>query len=196
MAGRWSSPLSGWRWRVALVAVSLAAAPVAAAMAAGATGAGAPVAASGPTGLALVVVDGDAAHTVVDRLAAGERVELAYVHSIYGAPARERFRVEGIGLTLVSVTSPNDAVLDYYAVAGGRTVGADGWRTLTLDEPVQITALPLIATPVGQRTVVVRGRCYPLWTAAPGSHVTLTVRRNEAHGKLPSGPCPFEMGDG
>jgi hypothetical protein len=177
--------ISGWRWWATVAAATIAAAAVTTAIPAGAVG----------PSPALVVDDGKAARSVT-RLAAGEQVELMYIHSIYGAAARERFRADRGGLTMTEVVSRNDAVLDYYAVDGTRSVDADGWRTLVLAEPVHFESLPLVATPVGERTVVVRGQCYPLYTGQPGRHLSITVRRQGPRSRLASGRCPFTLTSG
>lgn len=174
--------LSGWRWWATAAAVTMTAAAITTAIPAGATG----------PSPALVVTDDDAAHSIA-RLAAGEQVELVYIHSIYSEPARERFRADPGGLTMTEVVSRSDAVLDYYAVAGTRSVDADGWRTLMLAIPVHFESIPLIATPVGERTLVVRGRCFPLYSGQPGRHLSITVRRQGPRSRLASGRCPFTL---
>lgn len=177
--------LSGWRWWAAVAAVTMTAAAVTIAIRAGR---------AGPSP-ALVVAHDGVAHSVA-LLSAGEQVELVYIHSIYNAPAVERFRAERGGLTLTEVVSRNDAVLDYYAVAGTRSVDHDGWRTLVLAESVHFPSVPLIATPVGERTVVVRGRCYPLYTGQPGRHLSIHLRRHGPRSRLASGRCPFAVPTG
>jgi len=177
--------ISGWRWWATAAAVTMTAAAVTTAILA---------AAAGPAP-ALVVTQDDGAHSIA-RLVAGEQVELVYIHSIYGEPARERFRADRDGLTMTEVVSRSDAVLDYYAVAGTRTIDGDGWRTLLLAEPVHFESVPLIATPVGERTVVVRGQCYPLYSGQPGRHLSITVRREGPRSRLASGRCPFALTTG
>ena len=126
--------------------------------------------------LLAVVRAGDGGPRVVARDAGGYvvaslalpgdgRFALAYRHSVYRAPALERFRAApGGGLRLEAVSSPSEAVLDYYAL-DGRRARRDGWWTLRLAHPVRFQTLPLIATSVGRRTLVAGGTRIPLYAA-------------------------------
>jgi hypothetical protein len=85
-------------------------------------------------------------------------------------------RPEG-GFRLVAVGSPSQAVLDYYGLAG-RVHRDGGWLRLELGEPQRFERLPIIATGLGRRTLVVGGSATPL--AAPGgrpAHLLLGVQR-------------------
>jgi len=106
---------------------------------------------------------GDAVATLP--LPADRHFDLAYRHSVYHAPALERFRAApGGGLRLEAVSSPSEAVLDYYAL-DGRRARRDGWWTLRLAHPARFETLPLIATSVGRRTLVAGGTRIPLYAA-------------------------------
>jgi hypothetical protein len=81
------------------------------------------------------------------------------------------------GFWLVAVGSPNQAVLDYYGLTG-RTHREGGWLRLQLREPQRFERLPLVATGLGRRTLVVGGRRVLL--APPGgepAHLVVTVER-------------------
>ena len=54
------------------------------------------------------------------RLPPSGEFALEYLHSYYRRPARETFRAAGDGFELVAVSSPSEAVLDYYEIAGAR----------------------------------------------------------------------------
>jgi hypothetical protein len=80
--------------------------------------------------LGSLAVAGGSPH-VVARAADGEVVaelrlaqpafSVEYRHSYYGAPARESFRVREDGsFELAAVSSPSEAVLDYYEIDGTR----------------------------------------------------------------------------
>ncbi|MEU8252318.1 hypothetical protein, partial [Nonomuraea sp. NPDC048916] len=53
--------------------------------------------------------------------------------------------------------------------------------------PATYDELPLIATPIGRRTLVAGGRCLPLYPASGARRVLLTVGLTAA-GR--GGPCP------
>jgi hypothetical protein len=111
-------------------------------------------------------------------LPASGRFELHYRHSYYQSEAAESFvaRPSG-GFALVAVRSPSQAVLDYYGLAG-RTSREGQWLRLELREPQQFQRLPLIATRLGQRTLVVRSERLPL-ARGDGypAHLTIVVRQ-------------------
>ena len=128
---------------------------------------------------AVVTVTGaDGRPMAAQVLPAAGRFELRYRHSYYRAEAAESF-VAGPdgGFRLVAVGSPNQAVLDYYGLIG-RTHREGGWLRLQLREPQRFERLPLVATELGRRTLVVGGRTVPL--APPGgepAHLVITVER-------------------
>ena len=104
------------------------------------------------------------------------RFALSYRHSVYRAEVTETFAVADGGFRLVAVTSPSEAVLDYYELEG-RRVADHGWRLEPAATP-RLEALPLVATEVGRRTLVVGDRRVPLFT--PGgspAHLVLSVQR-------------------
>jgi hypothetical protein len=149
------------RWAAAAVAVVLAAAV-----------------ALLPQQTAVTVTGADGRPVAAAALPASGRFELRYRHSYYGVEAVEWFQAapEG-GFRLVAVGSPSQAVLDYYGLAG-RVRRDGGWLRLELDRPQRFERLPVIATGLGRRTLVVGGAATPL--VAPGgqaAHLTLDVRR-------------------
>jgi hypothetical protein len=121
-----------------------------------------------------LAVSGDSAHGVVARDAAGAEVArlalpatgefaLEYRHSYYRKPARETFRAAGDGsFALVAVSSPSEAVLDYYEIEGERT-RRDGVWTLRPATPARFDDMALAATAVGRRTLVAGTRRAALW---------------------------------
>jgi Domain of unknown function (DUF1850) len=129
--------------------------------------------------LGAMAVVGGPPH-VVARAADGERVAelrvadtfaLEYVHSYYRRPARETFRVrDDGGFELVAVSSPSEAVLDYYEIEGDRA-RRGGWWTLRPERPARFDEMALAATEVGRRTLVVGGERAPLY----GGPVHLTI---------------------
>jgi hypothetical protein len=120
-----------------------------------------------------VVVRDDAGRVLVKAaLPADGRFALAYRHSYYRVPARERFEAGSDGFRMVGVESPSEAVLDYYAIAGAKTPGR--WMALAPVEPRRFDRLPLIATATGRRTLEVAGRRYPLYARAP-RHLIIEV---------------------
>ncbi|WP_433509689.1 DUF1850 domain-containing protein [Nonomuraea sp. CA-143628] len=111
---------------------------------------------------------------------------IGYIHSIYHAPSAEVFTVQGRRFTMRAVVSTSGGVLDYYALDGQRGHAAGLW-TLRLAVPAIYDELPLIATPIGRRTLIAGGRCLPLYPASGAAQVRLTVRLAlDDRG----GPCP------
>ena len=100
------------------------------------------------------------------------RFALAYRHSVYKAPAEERFRATGDGFVLDSIASPHAAVIDYYELEGQRT-RERGWWVLRPDHPARFETMPLAATRRGQRTLVTGGSRLPLYGHAV--HLRLAV---------------------
>ena len=124
---------------------------------------------------------------------------LAYEHSAYRAPALELFSARCRDLAagvptkrkittrcgrfvMYGVASPNEAVLDYYAVAGSRTRVA-GWWLLRLDRPQEFDELPLIGTPVGRRTLVSAAGCVPLYPSAGAYDLRIRIAPSHPAGR-------------
>lgn len=136
----------------------------------------------------LVIVDEDGA-SVLTGVEAGERFQLSYVHSIYRAPAVEHFVVQDSSLVMTHISSTSEAVIDYYALDGARRA-TGGWHTLSMRDSVRYEELRIIGTEVGQRTVVVGGRCYPLFSAAGSRHATLRITVATARARRVPVACP------
>jgi hypothetical protein len=100
------------------------------------------------------------------------RFALSYRHSVYRAPAVERFRATEGAFALESVASPSAAVIDYYALDGRRT-REGGWWVITPDRPARLEAMALAATRLGRRTLVAGGHRLPLYGRAV--HLRLAV---------------------
>jgi hypothetical protein len=163
------------RWPVA-VAVSLALAAAAGLL---------------PQRAVVTVTGADGRPVVAQVLPAPGRFELRYRHSYYRVDAAESF-VAGPdgGFRLVAVGSPSQAVLDYYGLAGWTHRDGD-WLRLELRQPQRFERLPLVATGLGRRTLVVGGRAIPL--APPGgepAHLVVAVERRPWLLTLRAGPGP------
>jgi hypothetical protein len=128
--------------------------------------------AAGCGGRAVVVRDDGGEVMVRAPLPDSGRFALEYRHSYYRVAAREAFRADGDGFRMVEVSSPSEAVLDYYAIAGEKRTGR--WATLAPRHQRRFERLPLIATATGRRTLAVDGRRYPLYGDAP-RHLTIEV---------------------
>jgi len=113
---------------------------------------------------------------VADLRLAEPAFALEYRHSYYRVPARESFRVRDDGsFELAAVSSPSEAVLDYYEIEGSRS-RHDGRWTLRPDARAQFgDGMALAATETGRRTLVAGGRRIPLYGS--GVHLRLTVER-------------------
>jgi hypothetical protein len=118
---------------------------------------------------AVVVADERGRQVASIPLPAGGRFALQYRHSVYRAEVTEEFAVTDGGFRLVAVSSPSEAVLDYYELEGRRVAG-QGWRLEPAATP-ELASLPLVATEVGRRTLVAGERRVALFEAGgdPGS---------------------------
>jgi hypothetical protein len=112
---------------------------------------------------------------------------IGYVHSVYRAPSAEIFTVEDRRFTMRAVVSDSGGVLDYYALDGERSRLPGGRWLLRLAVPATYDELPLIATPIGRRTLLAGGRCLPLYPASGARRVRVAVELT-AHDR--GGPCP------
>lgn len=135
--------------------------------------------------IGALAVSGGSPH-VVARTAAGDVVAdlrlpasgefaLEYRHSYYRRPARETFRTSGDGFALVAISSPSEAVLDYYEIEGARS-RRDGVWTLRPARPARFDELALAASAVGRRTLVAGDRRAPLY-GGDDVHLRLGVER-------------------
>jgi hypothetical protein len=97
---------------------------------------------------------------------------LEYLHSYYSRPARETFRVTGDGFELVSISSPSEAVLDYYEIDGTREQYGGRWTLRPAQRP-RFKTMALAATSVGRRTLVVGAKRVPLYGG--DTHLRLVV---------------------
>jgi hypothetical protein len=104
--------------------------------------------------------------------------QIEYVHSYYDAPATECFTAgEDGNFELVGVSSPSEAVLDYYELEGRKE--AEGQLLhLVPDEPREFEALPLIGTRRGGRTLLVSGERFPLYGEGGARHIIVEVERD------------------
>ena len=126
-------------------------------------------------GAAVVVADERGREVASVPLPPSGRFALQYRHSVYRAEVTETFAATDSGFRLVAVASPSEAVLDYYELEG-RRVADQGGRLEPAATP-RLASLPLVATEVGRRTLVVGDRRLPLFgRAADPSRVVLTVR--------------------
>jgi hypothetical protein len=109
------------------------------------------------------------------RLPASGRFAIDYVHSYYHQPARETFRARDDGsFELVAISSPSQAVLDYYEIDGARERHGGVW-TLRPARPARFDGMALAATAVGRRTLVAGGARAPLYGG--DVHLRLEVER-------------------
>jgi hypothetical protein len=118
---------------------------------------------SGGQSTDVVARGADGATVARVALPASGEFALEYRHSYYRVPARETFRVADDGsFALVAVSSPSEAVLDYYEIEGTRTRRGGVW-TLRPAAPARFDTMALAATAVGRRTLVAGGRRAALW---------------------------------
>ena len=126
------------------------------------------------------VVVRDAEEEMVSRssLPGTGEFSVEYVHSYYEVPAAEHFVAgEDEGFELVEVSSPSEAVLDYYRLEGSKTTDGERMR-LVPEERQRFEELSLIGTERGRRTLALQDRRVPLF-AESGAPVHLTLRVEE-----------------
>jgi Domain of unknown function (DUF1850) len=122
-----------------------------------------------------VVARGADGEIVADLRLAEPAFALEYRHSYYRVPARESFRVRDDGsFELAAVSSPSEAVLDYYEIEGTRD-RRGGWWTLRPARPARFETMALAATATGLRTLVAGDRRVALWREAV--HLRLAVEQ-------------------
>jgi hypothetical protein len=155
-------------------------------------GAAASLGPSDGAGWSIVAERAGGAALAARPLPAGGSFALAYEHSAYRAPAVEIFAVAGRGFTMYALASPNEAVLDYYAVDGPRA-HVSGWWVQRLARPQTFATLSLIATPLGRRTLVTGPVCLPLYPRSGAYDLRLRVTRARPAGR--TAPCPTAIRD-
>lgn len=137
-------------------------------------------------GPSILVHDADGRTVVRAALPDSGRFGIEYVHSYYEVPATEHFVADRDGnFDLVEISSPSEAVLDYYELEGRKEAGDDELFRLAPDEPQRFDKLPLIGTEKGERTLVVSGERFPLYEESVPHHVTLRVEEDA----LATGVC-------
>ncbi len=129
-------------------------------------------------GSSVLVHDADGRTVTRAALPDSGRFEVEYVHSYYEVPATEHFVAEEDGsFELVEISSPSEAVLDYYELEGRKEAGEDLF-SLAPDSPQRFDELPLIGTGKGQRTLVVSGERFPLHEESAPRHVIIRVEED------------------
>ncbi len=135
-------------------------------------------------GSSVVVRDAGGAEVYRSSLPGSGEFGIEYVHSYYEVSATEHFVVaKDRGFELVEVSSPSEAVLDYYEIEGRKSMDGE-WISLTPDEPRRLEELPLIGTEKGQRTLIVSGERLPLYEAGGPRHVNIRVERDAFYSGL------------
>jgi hypothetical protein len=130
---------------------------------------------AGCGGPEVVARDRDGGVVAQAALPSDGRFALSYRHSVYKAPAVERFRASADGFVLESVRSPSAEVIDYYELDGRRT-REHGWWVMTPDRPARFGTMALAATRLGRRTLVAGARHVPLYRSdGRAVHLRLAV---------------------
>lgn len=133
---------------------------------------------------ASIVVSGAEGETFLrSPLPRSGEFRIKYLHSYYREPAVETFEAgPGPSFRLQAVSSPSEAVLDYYEIQGTKTTepGAGSrWLRLVPREPQRFEALPLIASAKGRKTLVLPDREVPLFVeTGPSAHLVLKVEED------------------
>lgn len=134
-------------------------------------------------GTSVVVRDSEGTTSRYSLPGSGE-FEIEYVHSYYQAPAAEHFAADEDGsFELFEVSSPSEAVLDYYELKGRKEIGDDILRLLP-EKPQRFEALPLVATEKGGRTLVVSGERIPLYEEGGSRRVIIQVEEDTLYTEL------------
>jgi hypothetical protein len=139
----------------------------------------------GEDGLTVVARDDHGVELVRLGLPPDGRFTLAYRNSLYRAAAEERFSATGDEtFALVELASDSVAVLEEYYGLAGKPVerGASEERRYRyrLPAPREFRELRVVATQLGQRTIVVGSRRAALWRLTPdGDVVVIAVEPGE-----------------
>lgn len=129
-------------------------------------------------GSSVLVHDADGRTIVRAALPDSGRFGIEYVHSYYEVPATEHFVAEEDGsFELVEISSPSEAVLDYYELEGRKEANEDLF-SLAPDSSQRFDKLPLIGTEKGERILVVSGERFPLYEEDGPRHVTIRVEED------------------
>jgi hypothetical protein len=130
-------------------------------------------------GKSVVVRDAGGRELSRSSLPGSGEFSVEYVHSYYEVPAAEHF-VAGDDevFELVGISSPSEAVLDYYELEGRKEAADDERMRLLLEEARRFEELPLIGTETGRRTMVVSGERVPLYGVGGPRHVTIRVEED------------------
>ncbi len=129
-------------------------------------------------GMSVVVRDPEGRTTSRYPLPGSGEFEIEYVHSYYQAPTAEHFFAKKDGsFELFNVSSPSEAVLDYYEMEGRKEI-EEYLLQLVPDRPQRFETLPLIATDKGRRTLVVSGERIPLYKEDGLRRVTIKVEED------------------
>lgn len=115
----------------------------------------------GPPHVVARTADGDEVAEL--RVPPSGTFALEYLHSYYRRPARETFKLRDDGsFELVAISSPSEAVLDYYEIDGARRSSGGVW-TLRPSRPARFDGMALAATATGRRTLVAGDDRAPLF---------------------------------
>jgi hypothetical protein len=139
----------------------------------------------GQDGLAVVARNERGVELVRLALPPDGRFTLAYKNSLYRAAAEERFAATGEEtFALVELASDSVAVLEEYYGLAGKPVesGTSEERRYRyrLPAPREFRELRVVATELGQRTIVVGSRRAELWRLTPdGDVVVIAVEPGE-----------------
>lgn len=135
-------------------------------------------------GTSVVVRDFEERTTSRYPLPGSGEFEIEYMHSYYQALAAEHFVADEDGsFELFEVSSPSEAVLDYYEMEGRKENGGDPLR-LVSEESQRFETLPMIATEKGKRTLVVAGERIPLYEQGGLRRITIQVEEDSPSTEL------------
>lgn len=142
-------------------------------------------------GSSVIARDREGAVVARAPLPGSGRFEIEYVHSYYDTPAAEHFVADRYGgFLLVGVSSPDEAVLDYYELEGRKEEVADGSLRLVPERPPRFETLHLIATETGRRTLVVSGERFPLYAESGPVHMTIRIEEDTLLSELGGALAP------
>jgi len=142
------------------------------------------------SGLAIVATDLTDDEVIVCRpVRTGERIVLAFIHSMYGGDVREEYVATSDGLLRrVAVTTANAAAAEYYAYTAGVTREGDRFR---LEVPeASFRQFVVRADRIGDHRLEVGADTVHLATSARnGRPVRLGIEERSVWGRLLGGAC-------
>ncbi|MBI4737526.1 MAG: DUF1850 domain-containing protein [candidate division NC10 bacterium] len=126
-----------------------------------------------PAGARCLTLEAEGGPVASTRVEDGDEVRLRFLHSLWGSPVEEDFRITGEGLELVRLRYAERRLVEFYGHEAARRDG-DWW--VVEGDRRHFRALTLRANRESRMQLSVGAEKIPLWTlAASAGPIRLTV---------------------